>query len=319
MQKLPALNRMFITSAWLQSIIYGVNCVLFGVCIYASFFRKRKTHWIIPLSCIYHFAIATVHNIISLVYALQGLTNPAVISVPDGSTLYFARVTALSITMLGLYLFNILVLDLLLIWRLYMVWDRNLILPIIMLILEAGHFSTAITAWAIVIRFSDITPKSVTVLKACFTFNLVITICITFGIAYRLWRAGKDTFGMTGYNAYKPAIHTIIQCGGIYTASIVVVYALVFSKSSAAVMAEIVGIQFATLTPLLLIANLSLGATHGQRNETPDIAEPTFAHPVQANISEEIHIHPDDAMDPLPTRSNQSFPIYGDTVKKDIS
>jgi hypothetical protein len=100
-------------------------------------------------------------------------------------------------------------------------------------------------------------------------------------------------------------------------------------------MAEYVGIQFAvstlcffflcnltsfqTLTPLLLIANLSLGATHGKRDETPDVVEPTFVQPVQVNIPEEIHIHPDDAMDPLPTRSNQSFPIYGDTVKKDIS
>jgi hypothetical protein len=175
----------------------------------------------------------------------------------------------------------------------------------------------------------------VTVLKACFTFNLVLTICLTFGIAYRLWRAGKDTFGMTGYNAYKPAIYTIIQCGGIYTASIVVVYALFFSRSSAAVMAEYVGIQFAvstlcffflcnltffqTLTPLLLIANLSLGATHGKRDETPDVVEPTFVQPVQVNIPEEIHIHPDDAMDPLPTRSNQSFLKSSDTVKKDIS
>ncbi|KAG1865806.1 hypothetical protein DFJ58DRAFT_770352 [Suillus subalutaceus] len=316
MPKLPALDRMFITAAWLQSIIYGVNCVLFGVCMYAIF-RKKRAHWIIPLSCIYHFSIATVHNIISLIYALRALTNPAVISVPDGSTLYFARVTVLSMTMIGLYIFNVVILHLLLIWRLYLVWDHNLILAIAMLILEIAHFSTGIGAWAMAIRFGVVlTRDSVALLKADLAFNIVLTVCLTSLIAYRLWRAGKDTFGLTGHNAYKPAVYTIIQCGAIYTSSIVVVCALHLSGSRAGVMADYVGIQFATLTPLLLIATLSLGMRLGERDEAQDIVELTFAHPVQVNIAEEIHTCHDDTMDPRPIRRNQSLPTYSDTEKE---
>ncbi|KAG1776966.1 hypothetical protein EV702DRAFT_1104524 [Suillus placidus] len=306
---LPALDRMFITSAWLQSIIYGVNCVLFGVCIYAMSIRKRRAHWIVPLSCICHFSIATAHNILSLFYALQGLTNPAIISVADGSILYISRVTALSRTMSGLYLLNILVLHFLLIWRFYLVWDHNLILTAVMLILEAGHLATAVATWAVVIRLGVIfTSAFYALLEACFAFNLVLTICLTSGIAYRLWRAEKDTFGLTGHNAYKPAIYTIIQCGAIYTSSIVVVCALHFSGSPAGVMANYVGVQVATLTPLLLIAHLSLGVTHREHNETSDTAGPAFAQPVQVNITEETHTHPDDTMELRPsTRRNQSL------------
>ncbi|KAG2079264.1 hypothetical protein BDR04DRAFT_30965 [Suillus decipiens] len=273
MSKLPALDRMFITSLWLASMIYGVNCVLFGVCIYAIFIRKKGAHWIVPVSCVYHFSLATANNIISLLYALQGLTNPAIISVPDGSTLYFARVTALSLTMIGLYLLNVgitflsrivlycaffqvLVLHLLLIWRFYLILDRNLILTIFVVILEIGHFSTAVASLSMAIRFGVIsTSDSENLLTACFTFNLVLTICLTSGIAYRLWRAGKDIFGLTSHNVYKPAIYTIIQCGAIYTSSIVVVCVLFLARKPASVMSTYVGIQLAVSTLRFFLRN----------------------------------------------------------------
>ncbi|KAG1776967.1 hypothetical protein EV702DRAFT_1104532 [Suillus placidus] len=305
---LPALDRMFITSAWL-------HCVLFGVYIYAMSIRKRRAHWIIPLSCICHFSIATAHNILSLFYALQGLTNPAIIFVTDGSILYISRVTALSMTMIGLYLLNVGIIFL----SFYLVWDHNLILTAVMLILEAGHLATAVASWSVVVRLGFFfRPAFDALLKADFILNLVLTICLTSGIAYRLWRAGKDTFGLTGHNAYKPAIYTIIQCGAIYTSSIIVVCALHLSGSPAAVMGDYVGVQVATLTPLLLIVNLSLGVTHGEHGETSDTAEPTFAQPaqpVQVSITQETHTHPDDTMELRPTRRNQSLRTYGDDEK----
>ncbi|KAG2153728.1 uncharacterized protein EDB93DRAFT_211554 [Suillus bovinus] len=298
---LPALNRMFITSAWLQSIIYGINCVLFGVCIYAISIRRTRAHWIIPLSCIFHFSIATASCIVCLLYALQGLTNPAIISVPDGSTLYFARVTAFSSTMIGLYTFDVLVLHFLLIWRFYLVWDRNLILVILMIILEIGHLSTAFAAWGVVTHFGVVFLSASNALaKSLCVLNLVLTICLTSGIAYRLWRAGKNTFDLTGYNAYKPAIYTIIQCGAIYTISIVVVCALQLSGNPAGLMATHVGVQFATLTPLLLITDINLRVTRREHDDDPpDTVEPTFARPVEVNITEEIHTHPRETCDPM--------------------
>lgn len=306
---LPALDRMFITSAWLQSMIYGINCVLFGVCIYALCVQKKKAHWVVLISCIFHFSIATAHNILSLFYALQGLTNPAIISVAGGSILYFSRVTILSLTMLGLYILNVLVLQLLLIWRFYLVWDRNLYLTIVMLILEIAHLSTAFAAWSMVIRFGVvITPTTKALLKACLAFNLVLTISLTSGIAYRLWRAGKDTFGLTSHNIYKPAIYTIIQCGAIYTSSIVVVCAIHLSGSPAGVMADYVGVQLATLTPLLLIATLSLDMKRGEYTTF----RPTHPPRVHVDITEEIHT---DTMDPRPTQRNQSSQTYDDNEK----
>ncbi|KAG2062649.1 hypothetical protein BDR04DRAFT_1040026, partial [Suillus decipiens] len=239
--------RMFITSLWLASMIYGMHayapCVLFGVCIYAIFIRKKGAHWIVPVSCVYHFSLATANNIISLLYALQGLTNPAIISVPDGSTSFFARATALSMTMVGLYTLNV-ILEIGHFCRLvYLSWlaVQVLILP--------PCVATAVASLSMAIRFGVIsTSDSENLLTACFTFNLVLTICLTSGIAYRLWRAGKDIFGLTSHNVYKPAIYTIIQCGAIYTSSIVVVCVLFLARKPASVMSTYVGIQLAVST-----------------------------------------------------------------------
>ncbi|KAG1746138.1 hypothetical protein EDB19DRAFT_379798 [Suillus lakei] len=312
---LPAMDRIFVTSAWLQSIIYGVNCVLFGVCMYAMFHRHKRAHWTIPASCIFHFSIATAHNILSLFYALQGLTNPAIISVPDGSILYFLRITALSMTMSGLYILNVLVLNLLLIWRLYLVWNRNLILAIVMLIVEAVHLAIAIASWAVIIRFGVVFSTTFeALLKACFTLNLALTISLTSGIAYRLWRAGKDVCGLTDHNAYRAAIYTIIECGAIYTSSIVVLCAMNLSGSDVGIMANYVGIQIATLAPLLLIASLSLDL-HGENNETLNTMGPIFTQPVQVNITEEIRTYPDDTTDSRPAWKNQRMRSCDDNEK----
>lgn len=100
-----------------------------------------------------------------------------------------------------------------------------------------------------IIRFGVfLSPTSEALLKADLTLNIALTISLTSGIAYRLWRAGKNAVGLTSHNIYKPAIYTIIQCGAIYTSSIVVVCALHLSGHPAGVMADYVGVQLAVST-----------------------------------------------------------------------
>ncbi|KAG2125408.1 hypothetical protein DEU56DRAFT_573886 [Suillus clintonianus] len=300
MVALPHVDRMFITAAWLESIIYGINCVLFCICMYILFNRNKRPHWIIPMTCILHFLIATVHNILCLIRSLHAFTNTAVISVPDGSVLYLLKLTPLSFAMSGLYILNTIALNLLLIWRLYVVWYHNRFLAIIMLILEAGRSSTAVAAWAVILQFHQVFSHTVHALsKTSFAIDLVVTISVTSGIAYRLWRAGQDVSHLTGHNAYKAAVYTFIECGAIYTSSIVVLSALNISGSLAGIMAIEVNVQIATLTPLLLVASLSRNLKRRDRHS--DTSTPTgpadLVRPVQVNITEEICTHPVETTD----------------------
>ncbi|KAG2029868.1 hypothetical protein BDR03DRAFT_975468 [Suillus americanus] len=288
---LPSVNRMFIVAAWLESVLYGVSCVLFGVCMYALFSRHKPLYWINALSCIFHISIATAHNIISLFYSLQAFTNPAIISIPDGSIIYLLSNTALTKTMGGLFLLNSLALNLLLIWRLYVVWDHKWNLGVIMLILGVGWIATGIANWIMVTTNRTYTNAALALGQASCALDLVLTISVTSGIAYRLWRVGRDVSALTVHHSYKAAIYTVIESGAIYTSSIVVLCALYQSGSPAFGVAINVATQISTLTPLFLIASVSLGLMHRESAYYAS-AGPAFSRPIQVTITQETRTHP---------------------------
>ncbi|KAG2052524.1 hypothetical protein BDR06DRAFT_510408 [Suillus hirtellus] len=312
-----AINRMFITAALLESILYGVNCVLFGVCMYALFNGHKQLHWILnTLSCVFHISIATAHNILSLLLFLEAFTNPAIVSIPNGTIIYLFRSTPLTKTMGGLFLLNGLALNLLLIWRLYVVWNCKWIVAFVMLILEAAQLATGVANLAMLITNRIFSNTAIALGNTSCACDLALTISVTSGIAYRLWRASRDVSDLTDYNSYKTAMYTVIESGAIYTSSIVVVCALYQSGSNAFGMAINVAIQISTLTPLLLIASVSFGLMHGACPEATIFTEPTFVRPIQVTITQETRTHPIYTMDSNTesTEKSQSVRVYHDDV-----
>ncbi|KAG1795215.1 hypothetical protein EV424DRAFT_629968 [Suillus variegatus] len=71
-------------------LIFINSCVLFGVCMYALFSAPKQLHWILStLLCVFHISVATAHNILSLLLFLEAFTNPAIVSIPDGTIIYY--------------------------------------------------------------------------------------------------------------------------------------------------------------------------------------------------------------------------------------
>lgn len=192
-----------------------------------------------------------------------------------------------------------LALNLLLVWRLYVVWNHNWILAFVMLILEAGQLATAVVSWVLVITGHTFSHIALALGKASCAFYLALTISVTSGIAYRLWRAGRDVSDLTGSNSYKAAIYTIIESGAIYTISIVVLCGLYQSGSEAGIFAINAATQIATMTPLFLIASLTFGLMRGHDThaEAPTTIAPTFARPIQVTVTQETRTHPIDTVD----------------------
>lgn len=312
-----AINRMFITAALLESILYGVNCVLFGVCMYALFSAPKQLHWILnTLLCVFHISIATAHNILSLLLFLEAFTNPAIVSIPNGTIIYLFKSTPFTETMGGLFLLNGLALNLLLIWRLYVVWNCRWIVAFVMLILEATQFATGVANLVMLITNRIFSNTAIALGNTSCACDLALTISVTSGIAYRLWRASRDVSGLASHNFYKTAIYTVIGSGAIYTSSIVVVCALYQSSSNAFSVAINVATQISTLTPLLIIASVSFGLMHSAYHEASTFTEPTFTRPIQITITQETRTHPIYTMDSITesTEKTQSVRAYHDDV-----
>ncbi|KAG1835432.1 hypothetical protein EV424DRAFT_806 [Suillus variegatus] len=306
------LDRLFIISIWFESMVYGINCVLFGACIYILANRNRRSHRVLVTSCIFHILVSTAHSIISLLLSLQGLTTPSIIAVPNGSSIYFVSPTTFMLTNLGLFLCNVLAQDLLLIWRLYVVWNHNWKLVIPSLILEVAHIACAIIAVFLIAQPNEhLFSHNVQAFgKASWSLGLCLNTGVTFGIAYRLWLAGRETSHLIGRNVYTAAMFTVIESGAIIASCTFVMFVLDVAGSPSGFMGFNVAVQIATTTPLLIITRLGLGltniGTHFDKSSSPTV---TFA-PVQIDVTEDTCTYPMSPMSPFATRKTGSMQSF---------
>lgn len=309
---MAALDRMFITSVWFESMVYGINCVLFGACIYILANRNRKSHRVLFVSCIFHILVSTAHNVISLLLSLQGFTTSSITSVPNGSSKYFVAPTTFMLTNLALYISNVLAQDLLLIWRLYVVWNHSWKLVVPSLILEVAHIACAIIAVFLIAQPNEhLFSRNVQAFgRASWSLGLFLNTCVTFGIAYRLWLAGREVSDLTGRNAYKAAMFTVIESGALIASCTLILFVLDITGSPSGFMAFNVAVQIASTTPLLIITRLGLGlaniGTHFDKSSSPTV---TFA-PVQIDITEDTCTYPMAPMSPFATRKTGSMQSF---------
>ncbi|KAG1819300.1 uncharacterized protein BJ212DRAFT_1446326 [Suillus subaureus] len=256
-------DRMFITSVWFESMVYGMHssvCVLFGACIYILANRDRKSHRVLFASCIFHILVSTAHNIISLLLSLQGLTTPSITSISNGSSSYFVAPTTFMLTNLALFVSNVLAQDLLLIWRLYVVWNHNWKFVIPSLILEVAHITCAIIAVFLIAQPNEhLFSHNVQAFgKASWSLGLFLNSCVTFGIAYRLWLAGREVSDLTGRNAYKDAMFTVIESGALIASCTFIMFVLDMTGSPSGFMAFNVTVQIAVGSLCLSFSRLTL-------------------------------------------------------------
>lgn len=293
-------------------MVYGINCVLFGACIYILTNRDRKSHRVLFVSCIFHILVSTAHSIFSLLLSLQGFTTSSITSIPNGSSKYFVAPTTFMLTNLALFVSNVLAQDLLLIWRLYVVWNHSWKLVIPSLILEVAHIACAIIAVFLIAQPNEhLFSYSVQAFgKASWSLGLFINTCVTFGIAYRLWLAGREVSDLTGRNAYKAAMFTVIESGALIASCTLIMFILDMIGSPSGFMAFNVTVQIATTTPLLIITRLGLGltniGTHFDKSSSPTV---TFA-PVQIDITEDTCTYPMAPISPFATRKTGSMQSF---------
>ncbi|KAG1767838.1 hypothetical protein EDD22DRAFT_772858, partial [Suillus occidentalis] len=256
-------------------------------------------------------SVSTAHTIISLLLSLQGFTNPSIRSIPDGSSIYFVAPTTLMLTNLALYVSNVLAQDLLLIWRLYVVWNHSWKLAIPSIDCRLCVVCAIIAVFLIAQPSEHLFSYSVQAFgKASWSLGLFINTCITFGIAYRLWLAGREISDLTGRDAYKAAMFTVIESGALIASCTLIMFILDITGSPSGFMAFNVAMQIATTTPLLIIARLGLGltniGTHFDKSSSPTV---TFA-PVQIDITEDTCTYPMAPISPFATRKTGSVQSF---------
>ncbi|KAI0644278.1 hypothetical protein C8Q79DRAFT_1002175 [Trametes meyenii] len=265
---LPPLDKMSLVAIWTETVLYG-NIVLYAGASYVLLNKPRRQRmhfWLLGASTLL-FLISTAHVAVSLRQLVEAFTDHTITSIPGGPSLYFLNQTD-QLVFAGqlLYLLNVLVQDLVLIWRLYAVLGADWRAPILPLVLEAVNQTTAMYT---IVKFFRGTPLEDPEVRRfgilSWSLHLIINIGVTCAIAGKIWWQGRKTVTIRGQNAYLGVVFTILESGGIFAGATLILFVLYINASTG--LDALVGVspiaQLATLSPLLMIARVGFGLTHG--------------------------------------------------------
>ncbi|KAF9498265.1 hypothetical protein BDN71DRAFT_1443575 [Pleurotus eryngii] len=293
LEALPPIDKLSLITIWIETFLCGINTIAFFGTVYVLAFKRLHrpaSYRYLLLTSTLLYCLSTAHAATSLRQLLVAFVDGPNVNVPGATTLYFLSQTdPIAYTKLVLYSFTSFVQDLVLIWRLYIVFGGNWKIAILPFAMEITHIILALIGSTQYFRGADVQSESnKSVGAASWCTDLIINVVVTIVIAGRLWWAGRRSSGLQdGKNAYMGVIWIIIESGAMFATGTFIVVVLYLNPSTTVY--SVVGIniivQLGTLTPLLIVVRVGLGITHGGPNTTrygtSSTSAPSSVGPVQ--------------------------------------
>ncbi|KAI0820531.1 hypothetical protein BC628DRAFT_851138 [Trametes gibbosa] len=298
---LPHFGRVYLTGIWFASLLYGLNCAVFSGSLYVL--RRKKTNWILFAWAILLFSISTTDIIVGFLQLYKSLTNDANFAAPGLWDLSFATPDHLEIAHSMLYTSCVFAQDLLLIWRLYMVYGKSWQIAIGPFIIECVHIACAYITTALTTR-PGINPFSATTQHwglASWSLDIIMNTTVTFAIAGRLWYMGRRSGASLGRFTYRGSMFTILESGGLFAGATIICFGMDVSGSIAGVAGLWALAQLASITPLLIIVRIGLGVTTGRNWQS---TAPISTQPMSFGPGIAVHVSTDGVTDDTYAMSN---------------
>ncbi|KAJ3810823.1 hypothetical protein F5876DRAFT_76421 [Lentinula aff. lateritia] len=274
-------DKMFLTSIWIETLLYGLNCAVFGTAMYVLIRKQsRSSNWfLIPVS-IFLFSLSTGYVAVSF----RQLLNAFIFAPPGGASAYFKIQTSpLAVTKLVLYSTNVTAQNLFLIWRLWGVWNRRwwvVVLPVSDFFGSRVSEFIAIGEGAVPRANQRVKGDFILIIRQLsivnWSMDLAINICVTAAIAFRLWQMAR-TVGpsMPGHRQFLGIMRMILESGLLFATATLITVSIYLSGSLDTVNAIDGIVQLATITPLLIIVRVGLGLTAGQQSRDTEVDVPS--------------------------------------------
>ncbi|KAH9942784.1 hypothetical protein B0H21DRAFT_749821 [Amylocystis lapponica] len=275
---LPPFNKINLIGLWMEAVLWGTifftsyRCIVFVGAIWVLL-RKRirpANKWMLILTSMTLFVFVTAHVALSLRQLLEAFIYIPTPMPPLYNIEYWmSEDSRIAMTKTLLYDLTVWLQDIVLIWRLYAVWDRNWKICVIPFIVDIGHMAAfAATATAAVPRSNPYMGIIKRLSIAAWSLDLAVNVSVTAAISGRLWYMGQQVSSMRGgceqsTNIYLLQIFTVVESGALFAAATLVMLILYIVGSPLAITAIDIAAQLAVLTPLLIVVRVGLGLTHG--------------------------------------------------------
>ncbi|KZT55475.1 hypothetical protein CALCODRAFT_498594 [Calocera cornea HHB12733] len=190
----------------------------------------------------------------------------------QATTIFFEDSSSpLALTGVILYLLATFTQDLILLWRLYVVWQHWwLVAAGIVIELALG----GCTIPSLVLIANPIntytTPAVYQLVVPAYAIHLIFNCSVTFLIVYKLWSMGRklESFFPGHGSYYGRGIGILVESGSIYTIATAVNLGLFVARLQVADSMTNVLIQLATLTPLLIVVRVGFSLSPGSADSS---------------------------------------------------
>ncbi|KAK0214150.1 hypothetical protein IW262DRAFT_1466696 [Armillaria fumosa] len=249
---------------WCATVLYGVNLVLYFCCVHVLIRRRTSTSWVLIGGATVQFILSTVHIAAGLRSMIEGFIWSN--EMPGGSYRYWENMTrAVYILQEATTVTNCLIGDTILIWRLYVIWNKKIFICLFpaSLVLAFG-----VSGYISIYRLSHLSLSDLRMvndilnwLQATWSLSLATQILVTTLIATRIWWLSRQVLVRPGKqsNPYMTVIWTVVESGAIYAFTATLMLAFFTQRSQVStVMADALG-QISAIVPSLIIVRAGLG------------------------------------------------------------
>ncbi|TCD70032.1 hypothetical protein EIP91_005284 [Steccherinum ochraceum] len=213
------IDKAYLIGDWLAAVFWGAFTVLFITCMVTSYHNARQ-RWFSLGMVFVMYSLATAHISIALYRLVQAFIFH-VNDGPEGAILYLANIAVpINRSKDMIYITTIWLGDSILVWRCYMVWNRDwrvLVLPCIMVV------ATAISGYGAVGMYwnPNLNPVLAThwasgMLAVSMATNFILT-ALTAGRIWMLTRKidfnFQNTPGSKSPTRYRVVILTVLEAG----------------------------------------------------------------------------------------------------------
>jgi len=254
-----------ISHMWVGSFFYGIYLVLFSICMYILLRRPRNiSNTILLATAISLFTLSSIQAIFNIILGSADI---------DGIDIPYENI-AMANDMI--YVANNVLADGLVIYRCYIIWNHNIyivILPIILLIV------TSIFGWDILLP-----------LPPFFELSLATNVLVTGLTAGRIWwicRQARTYLKTDMQKRYVSSIAIIVESGVIYSASVLtylILDAIPSTRETPIPIVEVLA-QLVGIVPTLIIVRVGLGLSVQSIESTVSAARATDTSPASRTLT----------------------------------
>ncbi|KAF8129481.1 hypothetical protein EV363DRAFT_1337278 [Boletus edulis] len=232
------LDEAELLSVLLEALLYGFSLLMFGVTIWTLVCRRSADHVnrkMFTASCLLLLG-STIHFIIDIIRTMEGLILYRN-TYPGGPIAYFADASHWTFVYKG-YVFTAqtLIGDSVVLYRCYVVWQSKLVMILPALL----WCSTLVTGIACPYTASRVTQSEgfgetlSRWITAFWVTALATNLLTTLMLVYRIWHLDRRATTLHSDQRYqlRPILHTVLDAGVIYTATLLTALFCFLSQSN---------------------------------------------------------------------------------------